>query len=141
MKNGGNKQSKSCGLGRVGFPPEQPPVTGKAVPFSCSDCAVAKHSTRLPLSPHRNPLSIPFGQPRCFPPQNSPVLSLFCKCGFQRISPLSMAIDEYAWLLFPHRIHSRQATLYTAHSLYRNTGSSPVSYAVLGHGVRAAAAQ
>ena len=41
-------------------------------------------NTRLPLSPYCNPLSAPKGQPRCFPPQNIPSLSLFCKDGFQK---------------------------------------------------------
>ena len=60
-------------------------------------------ATRLPLSPYCNPLSVPLRQPRCFPLQDVPILSLFCKDDFQRqyrLLPWPSAINRM--LLFPN---------------------------------------
>ena len=86
--------------------------------------------TRLPLSPYCNPLSAQLRQPRCFPPQNVPVLSLFCKHGFQRRSQsLSGHNNKLHIPLSPH-VHSRQATLHAAHdSVHCLAGSYPGPYA------------
>ena len=80
--------------------------------------------TRLPLSPYCNPLSAHLRQPRCFPLQNVPVLSLFCKYGFQERSQTEpVHCTDLHILLSPH-IHSRQATLHAARdSAHRLAGS------------------
>ena len=77
----------------------------------------------MPLSLYRNPPSAPVGQPRCFPQQNGPPLILFCKHGFQEISPRACG----------HRNETRCSPFpscslkagYTAHSanMHRNAGS------------------
>ena len=91
-------------------------------------CAsVANLRTRLPLSPYCNPLSAPNNrQPRCFPPQNEPALSLFCRYGFQkRYRHLSGHNSLPHGPLSPH-IHSRQATLHAARdSAHHLAGSYP----------------
>ena len=81
-------------------------------------------NTRLPLSPYCNPLPVQLRQPRCFPQQSDPVLSLFCKNGFQRRSqPLSGHNQQLKVPLSPHA-HSRQATLHAARdSAHRLAGS------------------
>ena len=43
-------------------------------------------ATRLPLSPHCNPLSASLEQPRCFPLQSVRFFSLFCSHGFKERS-------------------------------------------------------
>ena len=80
----GDKQDKSYGLGRVVFHRTKPAVAAQAVSVYFIRSLVAKVSTRLPLSPYCNPPSAQLRQPRCFPLQNDPVLSLFCKHGFQK---------------------------------------------------------
>ena len=82
--------------------------------------------TRLPLSPYCNPLPAQLRQPRCFPPQSVPILSLFCKHGFQeRYRHLSGHNKPPHGPLSPHD-HSRQATLHAAHdSVHRLAGSYP----------------
>ena len=70
-------------------------------------------NTRLPLSPYCNPLSAQLRQPRCFPLQNVPILSLFCKHGFQKQLQKMSAHDTFCTVLFPRmftqgRLHCTQ---------------------------------
>ena len=84
-------------------------------------------NTRLPLSPYCNPLPAHLRQPRCFPPQNKSTLSLFCKHGFQkRYLAAVWPYQPTKLIFFPRHVHSRQATLHTAHdSVHRLAGSYP----------------
>ena len=66
------------------FPRQNLPLPCRLFPFNPSAQSVANSNTRLPLSPYCNPLFAQLRQPRCFPQQNDPVLSLFCKDGFQK---------------------------------------------------------
>ena len=66
------------------FPKQNLPLPSRLFPFDPPVQSVANLNTRLPLSPYCNPLSAQLRQPRCFPQQNVPVLSLFCKDGFQK---------------------------------------------------------
>ena len=81
----------------------------------------------MPLRPYCNPLSAPLRQPRCFPQQSIPTLSLFCKDGFQKqLRNLSGHNSIVHVPLSPHT-HARQATLHTARdSAHRLAGSYPV---------------
>ena len=86
--------------------------------------ALPTTNTRLPLSPYCNPLSAQLRQPRCFPQQHVPVLSLFCKYGFQKRFGCRCGHQQTAaGPLSPHT-HSRQATLHATHdSVHRLAGS------------------
>ena len=69
--------------------------------------------TRLPLSPYCNPLSAQLRQPRCFPPQSVPILSLFCKHGFQEQYKNSLYTADFCKFPFPRmftqgRLHCTQ---------------------------------
>ena len=76
---------------------------------------------RLPLSPHCNPPSAPYGQSRCFPQQSHQFFSLFCRCGFKRISHEICGRQTCARSSSFLHSHARQATLYAAR-LHRLTG-------------------
>jgi len=66
------------------FPRQNLPLPRRLFPFNPSVRSVANSNTRLPLSPYCNPLFAQLRQSRCFPQQDNPVLSLFCKDGFQK---------------------------------------------------------
>ena len=66
------------------FPRQNLPLPCRPFPFNPSAQVLPDLNTRLPLSPYCNPLPAQLRQPRCFPQQNAPTLSLFCKHGFQR---------------------------------------------------------
>ena len=85
------------------FPRRNPPLPHGPFPFDSPVQVLPNLTTRLPLSPYCNPLSAPLRQPRCFPRQNVPVLSLFCKDGFQRqYRHLLWPQANSRVLLFPH---------------------------------------
>ena len=129
---GGSRKSKSCGLGRVGFPLWLPSVAGWSFPFKAAaeryrpplpDC----HLVRTAI------LHLPLGerQPRCFPQHRATALSSFAG----KISRGNIALGRgHGRKRFAPRsqlTHARQATLHTAHdSAHRDAGSIPVSYAV-----------
>ncbi len=106
------------------FPGQNLPLPHRLFPFDPSPQSVANLNTRLPLSPYCNPLSAQLRQPRCFPRQNDPALSLFCKDGFQKqFGSCCGHQQSAAGPLSPHT-HSRQATLHAAHdSVHRLAGS------------------
>ncbi len=107
------------------FPGRSLPLPSRSFPFHPSVQVLPVLNTRLPLSPYCNPLPALLRQPRCFPPQNDPILSLFCKYGFQKqYSAAVMAMTPAESVFFPLHTHSRQATLHTAHdSVHRLAGS------------------
>ena len=81
-------------------------------------------NTRLPLSPYCNPLSAQLRQPRCFPQQSVPILSLFCKHGFQERYRQSRGHHDRSTVPLSPHVHSRQATLHAAHdSVHHIAGS------------------
>lgn len=66
------------------FPAAHLSLPMEAVPRSALRHGVAVRATRLPLSPHCNPVSVSrMEQPRCFPLQSVRFFSLFCKSGFR----------------------------------------------------------
>ena len=95
------------------FPGQNLPLPHRPFPFDPSVQVLPNLTTRLPLSPYCNPLSAQLRQPRCFPLQNVPILSLFCKHGFQKQLQKMSAHDIFCTVLFPHmftqgRLHCTQ---------------------------------
>ena len=99
------------------FPRQNLPLPYRPFPFDPSVQVLSNLTTRLPLSPYCNPLSARLRQPRCFPLQDVPVLSLFCKDGFQRQYRQSLWPQANSRvLLFPliltqGRLHCTQHTI------------------------------
>ena len=66
------------------FPSQNLPLPHRPFPFNLTAQGLPNLNTRLPLSPYCNPPPAHLRQPRCFPRQNIPVLSLFCKYDFRK---------------------------------------------------------
>ena len=108
----------------MGFPRRNLPLPRRPFPFDPPVQMLPKMNTRLPLSPYCNPLPVQLRQPRCFPLQNVPILSLFCKHGFQRRSQLLSGHNSKLHIPLSPHVHSRQATLHAARdSAHRLAGS------------------
>ena len=106
------------------FPMQNLPLPCRPFPFDPQAQSLPKLNTRLPLSPYCNPLSAQLRQPRCFPLQNRPVLSLFCKHGFQEQLRKLCGHHRLTHVLLSPHVHSRQATLHAAHdSVHHLAGS------------------
>ena len=92
------------------------PLPCRPFPFDPPAQVLPILNTRLPLSPYCNPLPAQLRQPRYFLLQNDPILSLFCKDGFQKQYRQSLGRATRRLNIFPRiltqgRLHCTQHTI------------------------------